>query len=38
MWKMKNNKYLIYAFKADSNPKMVPKKPCKLTKFDDNIS
>ena len=35
---MKNTKYIIYAFKIDSNPKMFLNKPCKLTKFDDNMS
>ena len=31
-------KYISKAFKTDSNPKMLLKKFCKLTKFDDNIS
>ena len=33
---MKNTKYIMNALKT--NPKMSLKKPCKLTKFDDNIS
>ena len=35
---MKNTKYIIYIFKTDSNPKMLLKKLCKLTKFDNIIS
>ena len=34
---MKNTKYIIYAIKTNSNPKMSLKKRCKLTKFDHNI-
>ena len=35
---MKSAKYISYAFKTYSNPKMLLKKLCKLTKFDNNIS
>ena len=35
---MKNTKYTSYAFKTDSNPKMLLKNLCKLTKFDDDTS
>ena len=35
---MKNTNYIMYTFKTDSIPKMSPKKPNKLTTFDDNIS
>ena len=35
---MKNTKYISYAFKTDSNPKMLLKKLCKLTNFEDNIT
>ena len=35
---MKNTKYIICAFKIDSDKKMFLNKPFKLTKFDDNMS
>ena len=35
--KMRNFKYISFALKTDSNPKMSLKKPYKLTHFDNNI-
>jgi hypothetical protein len=33
-----NSPSISFAHKTDSNPKMLLKKLCKLTKFDNNIS